>query len=255
MGSSVNAGGALFKSAAKCNVFLSTPTVDGGHVRRETDLDRNGHRSPRVLLATADAATRTGIRLALVERDIVVCGEVESVDDLLESVGRLEPDVCLVDVALPGGATQGVSAVVSGERRPPVVMLAAEPGEEEFISAMRAGAVGYLPKSIPPARLPEVVWAVFKGEPAVPRALVAVLVDRVREQPTRRHLMVPQRQGVDLTIREWQVLDLMREGHSTREIARDLLISEITVRRHIGSVLKKLRVGTRSEALQLLESA
>jgi DNA-binding NarL/FixJ family response regulator len=67
--------------------------------------------------------------------------------------------------------------------------------------------------------------------------------------------MVPDRSGVDLTSREWEVLDLMRDGLSTREIAIRLLISEVTVRRHIGSVLKKLHVQSRAEALDLLESA
>ena len=115
--------------------------------------------------------------------------------------------------------------------------------------------MGYLPTTISPKRLPAVVRAVLLGELAIPRVLIPLLIDRLRERNARRHLMLPQRRGIDLTSREWEVLDLMREGLSTREIAARLLISEVTVRRHIGSVLKKLQVPSRGEALKLLQSA
>jgi len=81
------------------------------------------------------------------------------------------------------------------------------------------------------------------------------LINQYRSRPTRRQLPAGQGRGVDLTSREWQVLDCMREGLSTREIADRLMISEVTVRRHIGSVLKKLRVSSRADAIRLLESA
>jgi DNA-binding NarL/FixJ family response regulator len=81
------------------------------------------------------------------------------------------------------------------------------------------------------------------------------LIEQYRTRPARRQLPLSHRRGVDLTSREWEVLDCMREGLSTREIADRLMISEVTVRRHIGSVLKKLQVSSRAEALRLLESA
>jgi DNA-binding NarL/FixJ family response regulator len=96
---------------------------------------------------------------------------------------------------------------------------------------------------------------VLKGEAAIPRALVGVLMNRMRGRTSYRHLSLPRRRGVDLTSREWEVLELMKAGASTREIAERLLISEITVRRHISAVLKKLQVSSRREALQLLHSA
>src|SRR6266542_3343382 len=89
----------------------------------------------------------------------------------------------------------------------------------------------------------------------LPRALVATLIDRLRARVGHRHLAVPDRRGVDLTSREWEVLDLMREGLSTHGIATRLRISDVTVRRHIGSVLKKLEVRSREEAMKLLQSA
>jgi DNA-binding NarL/FixJ family response regulator len=117
------------------------------------------------------------------------------------------------------------------------------------------GAIGYLPKSISAKRLPAVIRAVLLGEPAIPRPLVAVLMNRLRGDDAKRHLVVADGRGVDLTSREWEVLDCMREGLSTREIAAKLLIADVTVRRHIGAVLKKLQVQSRREALELLRSA
>jgi two-component system NarL family response regulator len=193
--------------------------------------------------------------MALQEAGIEVCAEVANARELVESVARDEPDVCLVDVHLPGGGISSAAEVAARTKRPPVILLANELEEDDFLAAMRVGTAGYLPKSIAPKRLGAVVRSVLRGEPAIPRALVAILIQGLRGRSARRQLMIPDRRGVDLTSREWEVLDLMREGHSTREIAAYLLISEVTVRRHIGSVLKKLQVDSRAEALELLQSA
>jgi DNA-binding NarL/FixJ family response regulator len=95
----------------------------------------------------------------------------------------------------------------------------------------------------------------MRGEFAIPRSLTPVLADRLRERLGRRQVALRGRPGVELTTREWEVLDLMCDRLSTRAIAGRLLISEITVRRHISAVLKKLRVGSRRDAVKLLETA
>jgi DNA-binding NarL/FixJ family response regulator len=212
-------------------------------------------KSIRALVAERDSATRTGVKMALRKAGIEVCGEVGTARDLVEAAARLDPDVCLVAVNLPGGGIAAASELGARGRRPAVIMLAGKIEEADFLAAMRAGTAGYLPKSIPPSRLPAVVRGVMRGEPAVPRALVAMLINGLRRRSASRLLVIPDRTNVDLTSREWEVLDLMREGLSTRAIAARLLISEVTVRRHISSVLKKLQVQTRAEALELLQSA
>jgi two-component system, NarL family, nitrate/nitrite response regulator NarL len=221
-------------------------------LRQESSTGRS---APRVLVAGHDSATVHGIRLALEEEGIVLCGHVGSAEELADAVTRLEPDLCLVDVALPGGGIAAAAEMRAWRSRVAVVMLASELNEEEFLKAIAIGAVGYLPKSISPKRLPAVVHAVLLGEPAIPRPFVAVLMNRLRGGATRRHLVVGDGRGVELTSREWDVLDAMRDGLSTREIAAKLLISDVTVRRHIGAVLKKLQVQSRREALELLRSA
>jgi two-component system, NarL family, nitrate/nitrite response regulator NarL len=215
----------------------------------------NGRPAPRVLVAGHDSATINGIRLALEEEGIVLCGRVANATELVDAVTRLEPDLCLVDVDLPGGGMVAAAEMRAWRSRVAVVMLAAELSEDDFLRAMAVGAIGYLPKSISPKRLPAVVRAVLLGEPAIPRPMVAVLMNRLRGGGTRRHLVVGDGRGVDLTKREWDVLDAMRDGLTTREIAAKLLIADVTVRRHVGAVLKKLHVQSRREALELLRSA
>jgi DNA-binding NarL/FixJ family response regulator len=210
--------------------------------------------SPRVLLAADGLATWAGIRLALGEADVEVCGEVHQAPDLAAEVARLDPNVCLVDVRLPGGALRAVADLNGGRRRVAVIILTPEVGRDDFLAAMSAGAVGYLPMSISPERLPAVVNAVLAGELAVPRYLIPVLLDEFRDRAARRRLVLEQG-AVDLTGREAEVLELLQDNLSTRQISDRLLISEVTVRRHIGTALKKLNVQTRREAMKLLQNA
>lgn len=213
-------------------------------------------RAPRLMIAGNGSVTWAGIKIALERAGIEVCGEVKRAQDLVAEVAHLEPDVCLVDVELEGGGIRGASELGTRAPRTAVIVLTAKAADEEdFLAAMDVGAVGYIPMTISPARLPAAIRAVLDGELAIPRALMPLLVGHLRGRNARRHLMLSQRRAVDLTSREWDVLELMRDGLSTREIAERLLISEVTVRRHIGAVMKKMQVQSRGEALQLLQSA
>jgi DNA-binding NarL/FixJ family response regulator len=212
-----------------------------------------GHAGPNVVVAEDDPATLAGIRMALEAGTISVCASAGSVSELIDAVERLGPDACLVDVDLKGDGIRAAAAVAARAPGVPVILLADD--DERFLDAMRAGAAGFVSKRIASARLPKVIHAVLEGEPAIPRALVSLLIDHYRERPLRRQLPAGQWRGVDLTSREWEVLDFLRAGLTTRQIAGRLLISEVTVRRHIGSILKKLQVSSRADAVRLLETA
>jgi DNA-binding NarL/FixJ family response regulator len=209
----------------------------------------------KVVVGTNDPATRAGIRVALTRDEIHVCAEVDSVVDLLAAVQRNAPHVVLVDVDLRGGGLRAVGEIVVRRPSVSVVLLTEAESEDEFLEAINAGAVGYLNTGIAPPALSHVIRAVLNGEPAVPRALVPALINHYRDRPMRRHLAVDGGPPIDLTEREWQVLGLMRDGMSTGRIAGRLAISEVTVRRHIGSALKKLHVDSRADAVRLLGSA
>jgi DNA-binding NarL/FixJ family response regulator len=102
-----------------------------------------------------------------------------------------------------------------------------------------------------PERLPELLRAAVVGEAPLPPTLVARLVDEFRNRGRRRFLALPQRRSVELTSREYEVLELLRKGLSTADIADRLFISRVTVKRHISSVMQKLNVETRADAVRL----
>ena len=205
----------------------------------------------RVLIAADHLATRTGMRIALA--DAADCSEADDADAAVAAAVREKPDVCVVDFDPPGRAIRATGEIISKVPQSSVVMITHRVDEEEFIAAVRAGATGYLPEGVDPARLPHVVRSVMRGEAAVPRALVARLIDELRgREGRRRHLELHERRPVELTAREWDVVDLLRQGLSTRSIAELLGISAVTVRRHVSAVHRKLGIHTRQELLRLL---
>jgi DNA-binding NarL/FixJ family response regulator len=127
--------------------------------------------------------------------------------------------------------------------------------ESEFFEALRAGAIGYVNESIDPARLPNVVAGLVAGEAAVPRRLVGCLIEEMRFRDRRRDTVERELGDVGLTHREWQVLELLGRGETTRQIAAALHISEVTVRRHVSVLLHKLGVPDRRAAVELLLSS
>lgn len=163
------------------------------------------------------------------------------------------PDVCLLDINMPGN---GIAAAREIRRLLPdvaIVMLTISRDDDDLFDALKAGADGYLLKDVDPRRLPLALQGVLEGEAALPRTLTARLIQEFRHRRDRR---VPHREGqvVRLTPREWEVLELMREGLGTSEIAGRMYVSPVTVRTHVSTILKKLRVSSREEALRLLET-
>jgi DNA-binding NarL/FixJ family response regulator len=220
-------------------------------------MNENGravHSRTEVVVGASGAATCAGVRLALQRPDIHVCAEAASVPDLVAAVQREQPDVCIIDGALSASPVSTAAEIMARVPSVAVVLLTDEVSETEFLGAIRVGVAGYLHKSISPAALSNVVHAVAKGEPAIPRSLVVALINGYRQRPART-VDVPSGRGTDLTTREWEVLDFMRDGLTTSQIAARLLISDVTVRRHISSVLKKLNVPTRTDAIKLVRTA
>ncbi len=205
----------------------------------------------RVLIAADRLATRTGMRLALAED--AECSEAGDAEAAVAAAVRDKPDVCVFDFDPPGRAIRATAEITSRVPEASVVMFTRRMDEEEFLAAVRAGATGYLSEDVDPARLPYVVRSVMRGEAAVPRALVARLIDELRgREGRRRSFQIQERRRVELTAREWDVVDLLRQGLSTRSIAEILGISAVTVRRHVSAVHGKLGVNTRAELLELL---
>jgi DNA-binding NarL/FixJ family response regulator len=205
----------------------------------------------RVLIAADHGATRTGIRLALSGAADV--SEADDADAAVDMAVRDRPDVCVVDFAPPGRGIRAAAEITMRLPGAAVVVMTDRVDEDEFLDAIQAGATGYVSHQIDPARLPHVIRDVMRGEAAVPRALVTRLLDEFRGRE-RRRLALRERKGVELTEREWQVVEGLRHGMSTRQIAERLGIREVTVRRHISGVHHKVGVRSRSELLDMLDS-
>jgi DNA-binding NarL/FixJ family response regulator len=207
----------------------------------------------RVLIADDHPALRRSVRSALEDDGFEVCGETDTAAATVEAAFRERPDVCLLDIHMPGSGIAAAAEISAGLPETAVVMLTVSRNDADLFDALRAGAAGYLLKDIDPARLSHALRGVLSGEAALPRALVARVIDEFRERGRRRRLHLLGERGVQLTSREWEILDLLQQGLTTMEIAERLFVSRVTVRRHVSAIVKKLRVPDRKAALRLLE--
>ena len=207
----------------------------------------------RVLIADDHAPTRSDMRDAVEQDDrFTVCAEAADGASAVQAALRERPDLCLLDIRMPG--TSGIAATREITSRLPetkVVMITVSLDEDDLLNALRAGAVGYLLKDIDPVRLPYALSDAFEGRAAIPRRLVSRLVAEFRDHGPRRRSVVSEA-GHDLTSREWEVLDLLRKGHSTHQIAERLFVTRATVRSHVAAILKKLQLPNR-ESLRTLD--
>jgi DNA-binding NarL/FixJ family response regulator len=209
--------------------------------------------SIRVLVADDHPPARAGVTAALERDGFVVCATAADARSAIEAARRERPDVCLLDVHMPGEGIHAAETIARELPETAVVMLTVSRTDADLLNALRAGASGYLLKDIDPERLPLALRGVLSGEAALPRRLVAVLIEEFRERKRRRRIPLVGRRSVELTDREWEVLESMRLGWTTEQIAERFFISPITVRTHIASILRKLQVPDREAAIALLD--
>jgi two-component system nitrate/nitrite response regulator NarL len=151
---------------------------------------------------------------------------------------------------MPGGAIDAAAEIRSRLPATEVVMLGAAVSDDDLFASLEVGASGFLFEGMNAARLGSALSGVLRGEAALPRALTARLIAEFRARAREPGLTRPGDR--ELTRREWEVLDCLREGLSSRSIAERLFISQTTVRRHVGSVLRKLGVSSRQAAVDLV---
>jgi len=210
-------------------------------------------RRTHVLIAAERLPTRVGLRLAL--EPGARCTEAADAESAFDAAVRDRPDVCLLGLDPSPEGLRLVNEIVSKVPSATVILLTSKLDEEEFMAAVRAGASGYLTHSLDPKRLPHVVQGALRGEPAVPRRFVARLLEELRTRERRRSVVLDGKGRIALTAREWEVVDLLLRSASTSEIATELGVAPVTVRRHVGSVERKLGVTTRAEVVALLTDA
>jgi DNA-binding NarL/FixJ family response regulator len=205
----------------------------------------------RVLLADDQAMVRTGLRMILeTDPGIAVVGEAATGEQAVDSTRRLRPDVVLMDVQMPGGdglqATRAITAEAGQPSR--IVILTTFERDEYVFDALQAGASGFLLKNAPPEELLQAVRVVAGGDallaPSVTRRIIEEFAHR-RIRPER------SAQLEALTEREREVLTLLARGCSNAELAAELYVSEGTIKTHVSSLLAKLGVRDRVQAVVL----
>jgi DNA-binding NarL/FixJ family response regulator len=152
---------------------------------------------------------------------------------------------------MPGNGIRAAKEVTDQLPEAAVVMLTQSRDDADLFDALRAGASGYLLKDMDTDRLPDALRGVLAGEAAIPRTLVAQILDTFRTPKVRRFGRKNKAAHL-LTTREWEVMELLSEGLSTEDVAARMFISPTTVRVHLSSVLRKLRVKDRNTAFEML---
>jgi DNA-binding NarL/FixJ family response regulator len=222
------------------------------------DQDLKVLRHARVLLCDASESARNELRrTVMASNGFVVCGEARDAVEAVAAAVETMPDLCLVDVALPGS---GIAAIWEISARLPatrIVALAEFASDSDLFAAIRAGVAGYLLKGADD-RLVEALAEVMDGRAAVSSSLVARLMAEFRDSGARRRIPIvaddPQRASGQLTSREWQVLDLMRHQCTTAEMAGRLVVSKATIRTHVAAILHKLDLPDRQAATRWLQA-
>src|SRR5881227_3633190 len=208
----------------------------------------------RILIVDDHPLTRQALASLLSAHGLDVIGCASDGAEAIVEAGRLQPDLVLLDLSMPG--MDGLTALPRLREAAPdteVVVLTASGTEENLLAAIRGGAAGYLLKSEPPERIAEFLRGVADGKAALSGEVARRLLDQVREGGVGRG--IPESIAASLSARELEVLLLLDDHLGTDEIAARLYISEHTVRSHVKSLLRKLNVSSRREALDALATA
>ncbi|ACZ88640.1 response regulator [Streptosporangium roseum] len=211
----------------------------------------------RVLLVDDQPLLRTGFRLILeAEPDVTVVGEAGDGKAAQDQSRALMPDVVLMDIRMPG--VDGIEATrrivreaVSGAHVPKVLVLTTFDLDEYIVEALRAGASGFLLKDVPPDELVQAIRVVAAGDAIVAPSVTRRLLDRFGARLPSAHQQPTPARLDRLTEREMEVLRLIARGMSNAEIAAELVVSETTVKTHVGNVLTKLGLRDRVQAVVL----
>jgi DNA-binding NarL/FixJ family response regulator len=208
----------------------------------------------RVLIADDHVRTRAEVRKVLEASSCFeVCADVSDADAAVEAARREKPDICLLDIRMPGNGIAATARIKAELPNTAIVMLTVSRSDDDLFDALRAGAKGYLLKGMSEDTLPDALERVLNGQASLPGNLVARLIDEFRDRE-RFRVNLPGDRAVLLTPREWDVLELMRSGATTAEIAERLFVSPTTVRSHVSAILRKLEVDNRSAAIDLFEA-
>lgn len=202
----------------------------------------------RVLVVDDAQLFRAGISAALTEAGLEVVGQATDAADAVAQAEELQPEVVLLDVLMPGlSGLEAVDKILAAAPQTRVLLLTSSESEEDLLAAIKSGARGYLVKDTALPMLVQAIRDVESGGAVVSPRMGGKLFETVRH--LLRHREVASSRRPTLTGREVEVLQLVAEGLTSREIGEDLYISENTVKNHVRNILDKLGLHSRNEAV------
>lgn len=214
----------------------------------------------RILVVDDHPMFREGVSRSLSEQhDLKVCGEAASAVDAISLDLTLKPDVILLDLSMPGSGHVALQAILNQSPQAKVIVLTASEADEDVMQALRTGARGYVLKGVGASTLIDVVRGAVAGESYVSPTLAARILAELR--PARSSELTDSTDGKlqnplsTLTHREEEILRLVAEGNSNKEVARRLDLQEKTIKHHMTRILQKLNVRNRTEAAMLLRDS
>ena len=205
----------------------------------------------RVLVVDDHALFRRGLEMVLIqESDIEVVGEAADGEAAVARAAELLPDVVLLDVRMPrGSGIEACSAIKDVAPSARIIMLTISDEEADLYEAIKAGATGYLLKEISIDEVAAAVRSVYDGQSLISPSMASKLLTEFALMAKRTNERANQVPAPRLTERELEVLKLVARGMNNRDIARELFISENTVKNHIRNILEKLQLHSRMEAV------
>jgi DNA-binding NarL/FixJ family response regulator len=209
----------------------------------------------RVLLVDDQQLVRTGFRMILAdEAGIEVVGEAANGQEAIEAAAKLQPDVVVMDIRMPVmdgvAATRALVGDAGDAAGPRVLVLTTFDADEHVVEALRAGASGFLLKDVPPQDFVRAIRIIAAGEALIAPSVTRRLLDRFARLRVPADEVHAQRLA-DLTDREREVLTLVAQGQSNREIAERLVLAEPTVKTHVSHLLLKLDLRDRAQLVVL----
>jgi len=209
--------------------------------------------SVRVLIADDHAQSRAMVAELLEEAGFEICASAATGDSAATEAIEHRPDVALLDIRMPGGGIAAARRIAAAAPETRILMFTVSAESDDVLDALQAGAQGYVLKGASPEEIVDAVHAVHGGASVLAPAIATAVVKEIRRSRDR-HIRIATGTSVELTEREWKILQLLDEGQSTTAIASALYVAPVTVRSHILALNRKLEVRNRADAVALFRS-